>query len=148
MNEEYDFVLQRHRMLGIAETYAAGRDTNDWEISPLLCEPQSLLAGLPPILLHVGDTEVLLDDARTLAELAHLHGCEVVLKEWSGVVHSWHSFFPIMPQAEAALLHVVDFLRPYISEDEGGKNESSAANGSSADDVRLEAELAALGLDT
>jgi len=114
VNEEYDLVLQKERMVGIVAAYL-GPDgsAEDAEISPLLAPPE-VYAGLPPMLLHVGESEVLLDDARQFAESARLHGSEVLLKEWGGVVHAWHTFFPLMPKAAAALAEVADFLRPLL----------------------------------
>jgi len=113
VHEEYDLVLQKARMEGIVESYLAGGSVENVEASPLLCAPESL-AGLPPTLVHVGDNEVLLDDARTFAHTARLHNSEVSLKEWPGVVHAWHTFFPLMPAAEKALLEMVDFIRPLL----------------------------------
>ena len=64
----------------------------------------------------MGDTEVLLDDARSFAESAALQGSDVTVKEWSGVLHAWHAFFPILPKAEEALKEVTRFLSPLLAD--------------------------------
>lgn len=114
VNEDYDLVLQRERMTGIVAAYLTGLPADDAQVSPLLGPPEAL-GGLPPTLVHVGDSEVLLDDARSFAELARLHGSDVTLREWTGVVHAWHSFFSIMPKADDAVLEVVAFLRQHLT---------------------------------
>jgi acetyl esterase/lipase len=55
------------------------------------------LADLPPIQLHVGEDEVLLDDARRHADLLAKSGPAAELHVWLGMVH----VFPANP----ALLH-------------------------------------------
>ena len=39
------------------------------------------------------------------------------LREWSHVLHSWHTFYPIMPKADAALKDISDFLRGHFEND-------------------------------
>src|ERR1700751_5444509 len=50
------------------------------------------LAGLPPMYIHTGADETLLDDSRKLAELARKSGVDVTLEvvpEMQHVFHSW-----------------------------------------------------------
>lgn len=101
------------------------------------------------MLVHVGEREVLLDDARSLAEYARLEGSQVILKEWPSVVHAWHAFFPIMPQAAAALQECIDFLRPFVEADDAASQRSDEIDGPSpnyrtpADDEAVEAAIEA-----
>ena len=59
------------------------------------------LAGFPPTLIHAGNNEVVIDDARGFADLLRGHNVDVNLREFNRVIHGWHSFFPVMPQATA-----------------------------------------------
>jgi monoterpene epsilon-lactone hydrolase len=54
-------------------------------------------SGMPPLLLQVGDAEVLLDDSTRLAEHAAGQGCEVTLEVWNGMPHVFQGFAPFLP---------------------------------------------------
>jgi epsilon-lactone hydrolase len=66
--------------------------------------------GLPPILVQVGENEVMLSDAMRLA--AHLGDSRVrtTLEVWPGMSHVWHWFSDILPQADQALDNACAFL--------------------------------------
>jgi len=68
------------------------------------------LAGLPPMLIQVGDIEVLLDDSTRLADKARTAGIDVVCKVWPGVPHVWQNFAPMMPEARAAVAEAATFI--------------------------------------
>ena len=63
--------------------YAGSLDPGDPRVSPLFGDP----TGLPPLLLHVGGAEVLLDDSKMFAERARAAGVDVDLVVWPGQVH-------------------------------------------------------------
>ena len=44
-------------------------------------------------------------------------GVQLELREWSHVLHSWHTFYPIMPKADAALKDISNFLRGHFEND-------------------------------
>jgi len=94
----------------MASHFLAGRDPADPKVSPLLAPPETF-SRLPPTLIHVGDTEVLLDDARNLTEVLKAAGVEASLCEFKNVLHAWHNFFPLMPRAEEAVGEMIAFLR-------------------------------------
>jgi len=113
VNEMWDPVLQQDRLLGIAKAYLGNANPCDPSVSPAFADASSF-AGLPEMLIHVGDSEVLLDDAYALAEKAQTVGVGVEIVDFSGVLHAWHTFFPIMLKAQVALTAIVDWLRPRI----------------------------------
>ncbi|ABS62493.1 Alpha/beta hydrolase fold-3 domain protein [Parvibaculum lavamentivorans DS-1] len=95
---------------GIRETAAAylnGADPRDPLASPNFAD----LTGLPPMLIHVGTDEVLLDDSRDLAKRAKAAGVEAELEVWEGMIHVWHAFYQMLPEGEQAL----DRLGAYLS---------------------------------
>jgi monoterpene epsilon-lactone hydrolase len=75
--------------------------------SPLYAD----LAGLPPLLIQVSSTEVLLDDSRRVAENAKRSGVDTTLQIWPGVPHDWQMFATILPEARAALRDASGFIR-------------------------------------
>lgn len=79
-------------------------------ISPLFGD----LRGLPPILIEVGDHEILLDDAVRFAERARAAGVEIDLRVWEGMVHCFPLLAPLFPEATAAWLEIIAFIRKHL----------------------------------
>jgi len=87
--------------------YAGERDRADPRISPLLGE----LRGLPPLLVQVGDHEILLSDSTRLAERARAAGVAVELEVWPELWHVFQLFAPVLPEANEALAKIGAFAR-------------------------------------
>jgi len=79
--------------------------------SPLYAD----LTGLPPLLIQVSATEVLLDDSRRVADLAEQVGVETTLQVWPGLPHGWQIFAPILPEARAALREAGAFIHARLT---------------------------------
>jgi acetyl esterase/lipase len=84
---------------------------SDPEVSPVFGE----LAGLPPLLIHASEAEMLIDDARRYTNKARAAGSPVTLETWEHMVHVWHIFAPTLPEANAALERIGEFLRSHIA---------------------------------
>jgi acetyl esterase/lipase len=82
-----------------ARLYAGRHDQNDPQISPLYGD----LSGLPPLLLHASDSELLRDDSLRLAAKAHAAGTPVRLRLWHNLPHAWPNFAGLMPEGDACL---------------------------------------------
>ena len=80
--------------------------SNDPRLSPL----RGNLANLPPTLIQVSDTEMLLDDARRYVNRARHEGSIAQLQQWEGMPHVWQIFHPVLPSATAALDEVARFF--------------------------------------
>ena len=93
-----------------AALYLAGEDPTNPLASPLYAD----LRGLPPLLIHASDSEVLLDDATRVAERARAAGVEVTLKIWQGQPHVWQLFPHIMPEARDSLEQASRFLLGHL----------------------------------
>ena len=89
-----------------AELYLQGRDPADPLASPVFAD----WSGAPPLLVHAGDAEVLLDDARLLAERARAAGVDVRLRVWPERPHVWHLSYPAFPEAVEAVEEVAAFV--------------------------------------
>ncbi|HYE90300.1 MAG TPA: alpha/beta hydrolase, partial [Terriglobales bacterium] len=94
-----DPIVTREGVGKMAVAYLAGRDPKTPLASPLFAD----LRGLPPLLIQVGDDEVLLDDAVQLAERARSVGVDVTLEVAPTMVHVWHWFFPILDEGQQAI---------------------------------------------
>ncbi|WP_235937484.1 alpha/beta hydrolase [Marinobacter caseinilyticus] len=78
--------------------------------SPMASPLRGKLQGLPPTLIHVSESELLLENAQRYAEKARAAGSPVELKTWPDMVHVWHLFTPLLPEAEEAFEHIGAFL--------------------------------------
>jgi monoterpene epsilon-lactone hydrolase len=85
-----------------------GADPADWRSSPLFA-PEELYGALPPTLLQVGSTEILLDDATRTAERLAAAGVRTELQVYDRqphVVPLWAG----TPEARTALLEIGRFV--------------------------------------
>jgi acetyl esterase/lipase len=90
----------------LAAAYLGGRDPRAPLASPLFAD----LRGLPPLLVHVGTAEILLDDATRLAENARDAGVDVELEVWDDMIHVWHAFADLLPEGVQAIEGIATFL--------------------------------------
>jgi monoterpene epsilon-lactone hydrolase len=89
-----------------AQFYLGDGDRRAPLASPLYAD----LRGLPPLLIHVGEDETLLDDSRRLAERARQADVKVELKIWSAVPHVWPMFHRWIPEGRESLREASAFL--------------------------------------
>jgi acetyl esterase/lipase len=82
---------------------------------PLASPIHADLAGLPPILIHVGTAEILLDDALRLAAAAGRDDVALTLEIWPGLIHVWHAFAFMLPEGAAAVAAAGAFLRERVT---------------------------------
>jgi acetyl esterase/lipase len=72
--------------------------------------------GFPPTMIHVGGTEMLLDDSRQFARRLRAAGVAVSLHVAAGQIHVFPAMFRTVPEARTALRHsgafLADHLRP------------------------------------
>lgn len=60
-------------------------------------------SGLPPMLVQVGDDEILLSDSTRLADSVSAAGGDLTLKVWPGMWHVFQYYVRRIPEAEHAL---------------------------------------------
>ena len=77
---------------------------------PLLSPAQAELHGLPPLLVQISTAEVLYDDVLRFANKARAAGVPVTVQAFEGLVHWWHLFWRVVPEARQALDQVATFL--------------------------------------
>lgn len=64
-------------------------------------------------MIHVGEDEVLHDDAIRIAEVAKAHGVEVRLEIYPRMWHVWQLFLK-MPQATQSLDDIAQFIDAHL----------------------------------
>jgi epsilon-lactone hydrolase len=79
-------------------------------VSPLYAD----LTGLPPLLVHVGSDEILLDDAVRFVERARAFGVDASLGRFEGMWHVFHAF-PGVPETRNALREIGGFVRRHTT---------------------------------
>jgi epsilon-lactone hydrolase len=79
--------------------YIGAQDPRQPLISPLYAD----LSGLPPILLHVGEDEILLDDSVRLAGRVRDAGGQATVVVWPHMWHVFQVFAPFLPEARRSI---------------------------------------------
>lgn len=83
--------------------------------NPLVSPVCADFHGLPPLLIQVGSEEILLDDARLLAEKAKADGVDVTLRIWEGMWHVWPALGNLIPESRQAFEEIGQFLNGVIA---------------------------------
>jgi epsilon-lactone hydrolase len=91
----------------LATAYVGDADPRTPLISPIYAD----LAGLPPMLIFAGNTEILLDDATRLAERARAQGVSADLRVYADVPHAWPLLNVILPEGGQALDDAAAFMQ-------------------------------------
>jgi acetyl esterase/lipase len=73
------------------------------------------LKGLPPVLLQVGSTELLLDDSRRVHDKIQETGGESRLEIYDDLFHCWQMMDGFLPEARTALTQAAEFIRQHDS---------------------------------
>jgi acetyl esterase/lipase len=106
-NAGKDPLLTARFALWMAGCYAGRQDPH----LPLISPHYGELAGLPPLLIHVGQDEILLSDAVRLRDSACSAGVDARLVVWPEMWHVWHVYVPFLPEAKQAVDAIGAFMR-------------------------------------
>jgi epsilon-lactone hydrolase len=101
-----DPMVTQSNLAESAKQYYGAHDPRDPLVSPL----HANFRGLPPMLIHVGDAEILLDDATRVAERAKQAGVDVELEVWDDMIHVWHVFAKLLPEGQQAIDKIGKFV--------------------------------------
>ena len=106
---EADPMVTPEALKRMADWYMNGQDLRTPLASPLHAD----LSGLPPMLVQVGDAEVLLDDATRLVERAKAAGVDATCEVAEECIHVWH-VFPGVPESDAAVARLGQFVKGHV----------------------------------
>lgn len=105
-----DPYFTRSQVEGLVQAYLGGADPNDPLASPLFGN----LRGLPPVRVHVGDEEILLEDSHRYVARAVEAGVDAKLDVWRGMPHGFVGSVGTLSAADRALNAVGTFLREQL----------------------------------
>jgi epsilon-lactone hydrolase len=92
----------------MAPVYLGGASPRDPLASPVYAD----LSELPPLLIQVSNTEVLLDDSTRLSDRAKQCGVNVNLRVWNDLPHAWPVMVAFrMPESLQALGEIAEFIK-------------------------------------
>lgn len=107
-NAALDPLISSEELREMALLYAGGQDLKTPYISPLYGD----FTDFPPVLIHVGSDEVLLDDSRELAIRMEAQGVTVDIDIYDGMWHVWHMFD--VEEARAAIRKIQWFVHAQL----------------------------------
>jgi acetyl esterase/lipase len=86
--------------------YVGEGDLRSSRVTPFYSD----MSGLPPILIHVGSNELLLDDSLSIAERIEQAGTRVELKVWQDMVHCWQLYGPMLEESMQSIEEIARFV--------------------------------------
>ena len=108
-NRSLDPMLPTRRAVHLNDMYLTGQSAENPLVSPVYGD----FTGLPPILIQVGSTEMLLDDSLRVAARARAQGVAVEVEVWHEMPLVWH-LWKILPESGKAINHISAFVRRNI----------------------------------
>jgi len=104
---ELDPIMHPRCLPDFVTRYIADGDVRDPLASPVFAD----YTGLPPLLIQVGEHEIIRDDSVRVGERARAAGVEVTLEVWEGMFHVFQSHEPLLPEAREAIEHIAALMR-------------------------------------
>ncbi len=111
-NAATDFLLQPEDVPRFARLYLGGAEPKDPFASPVYAD----LRALPPLLIQVSDSEILLDDARAIHRRCQQAEVASTLSTYHGLPHVWQLLGPWVPESRRALDEAADFIRHHLGD--------------------------------
>ena len=106
-NAEVDAVLPSESADKLSEMFLRGAPADTPSVSPLFGQ----FKGAPPAWITVGDTEILLDDARRLAARLQSQGCDATLVVEHDLPHVWPIFHNVLPEGRRTLDALAQWIK-------------------------------------
>lgn len=110
-NAKADPMIPPAMLEEMAELVAPGVDRREPLLSPVFGDYR----GLPPLLVFVADTELLLDDAARVRERAEAADVPVEYCVWNGVAHAFPIAAMFVPEGRAAIARTAAFLHSHLA---------------------------------
>jgi acetyl esterase/lipase len=105
-----DPLVTREMLEFTVAEYLTGADPRDPRCSAIFAD----MHGLPPMLIQVGENEILYDDATRIRDAATAAGIDVAFESWRHGIHVWPVFISSgLPESAAAVERLVTFVKTY-----------------------------------
>jgi epsilon-lactone hydrolase len=112
---------------GNNDEFAAGYLNGTPATEPLASPVYAGLSGLPPVLMQVGSTEMLLDDSRRVHRKIIDAGGVCELQIFDDVAHGWHLAVGLVPEADEALRKISGFIARFAGDHEPERGDTLGA---------------------
>ncbi|MDL4820550.1 alpha/beta hydrolase [Actinomadura opuntiae] len=100
----------------LVEAFLGHLDLKDPAVSPVRAD----LAGLPPVLLTAGSTELLYCDSELMARRLAEAGVPTTLQVWDRQIHVFQMFGPYLPESREAIASLGAFVRDALAGEHAG----------------------------
>lgn len=110
-----DPLFTRAQVSELVQSYLGNTDPRHPLASPLYAP----VSGFPPVRVHVGDDEVLLDDSRLFVQRAVDAGVDAQVDVWLGMSHGFHGHIGTLKASADALDAVGSFLEEKLQSGAG-----------------------------
>ena len=108
-NKEAEVILPAEQIDFMKTSYLGSIDPKG--ISPLFYQ----YSGSCPILIHVSESEILLDDSTRLSKRLKSEGVDVVMQKMANTPHVWHLMYGYFPEAKQSFNQISKFLNTKLS---------------------------------
>ena len=99
-------LFHEHSVARAARTYLGAADPRDVRASPLY----GGMHDLPPMLVHVGDDELIRDDSVRVVDKVRAAGGEATLVLWPVVPHVWQIYGVLLRESRESLREIGGFI--------------------------------------
>ena len=111
LRKDADPYVTRELLASMADEYLDGADPADPRCSSVFAD----LRGLPPLLIQVGDDEILFDDAARIRDAAVAAGVDTTFEPWIHGIHVWPVYISAgLPESALAIEQLATFLKARI----------------------------------
>jgi epsilon-lactone hydrolase len=108
LRKSADPYVTRELLESMATEYLGGADPADPRCSSVFAD----LHGLPPLLIQVGEDEILFDDAARIRDAAVAAGVDTTFAPWTHGIHVWPVYISAgLPESAHAIEELAAFLR-------------------------------------
>jgi monoterpene epsilon-lactone hydrolase len=109
-----DPYVTRELLESMAAEYLDGADAADPRCSSVYAD----LHDLPPLLIQVGEDEILFDDATRIRDAAVSAGVDTTFEPWAHGIHVWPVYISAgLPESALAIEHLAAFLKLHAQQD-------------------------------
>jgi monoterpene epsilon-lactone hydrolase len=114
LRKEIDPFVTRETLESMASEYLDGADPKDPRCSSVFAD----LHNLPPLLIQVGENEILFDNSTRIRDAAVAAGVDTTFQPWAHGIHVWPVFISAgIPESALAIEDLAGFFRLHARSD-------------------------------